>query len=135
MKNEIMSTKRYEQVLDLLENDKNAFKKLTQGEKREISRDSYAMKIAIATDVRNMENLAHYLRHNKDYMKDIIRGINPSAMAYCSKSWFLDRYFVEFCKSATKEFSRGNKEVQGCYNDLLNMQIKKAKTKNQGIER
>ncbi len=134
MKNEIMSTQRYEQVLDLLENDKNAFKKLTPGEKREISRDSYAMKIAIATDVRNMENLAHYLRHNKDYMKDIIREINPSAMCYCSKTWFQNRYFVEFCKSAINEHSKGNKEIQNLYNDLLNMQIQKAKIK-QGIER
>ena len=33
MKREIMSTERYEEVLDSLETDANAFDKLTKGEK------------------------------------------------------------------------------------------------------
>ena len=61
MKREIMSTKRYEEVLDLLENDGNAFEKLSDSEVVEISRDGYAMAIAAATNINNLQYLSTQL--------------------------------------------------------------------------
>lgn len=77
MKREIMSTERYEEVLDSLETDANAFDKLTKGEKQEIRRDGYAMTIAAATNINNLRFMSKALKQDKTFMCGLIKEVNP----------------------------------------------------------
>lgn len=129
MKREIMSTERYEEVLDLLENDGNAFEKLSDSEVVEISRDGYAMAIAAATNINNLQYLSTQLKQDKGYMYNLIKDVNPLAMTYCYKSWFKDGNFVDFVREAAKRDcqSRQNGQVlMQKYNQLIYMQVQKA---------
>mgnify|MGYP004659608899 CR=1 FL=1 len=134
MKREIMSTKRYEEVLDMLETDKKAIEKLSSSERQEIIRDGYAMKIAAATDITNLRHLPKVLRQDKSFMCSIIKDF-PLAMSYCYKTWFQNKNFVEFVKDVTNAEAKkyNSPEMKELYNELVNIQAQKAK--NIGIEK
>lgn len=129
MKNQIMSTQRYEQVLDLLEKDKNAFKKLSPSEKREISRDGYAMSLAAAKDVNNLKYVSRKLRQDKAFMVGCIHE-NPLAMTYCYKTWFQNKQFVGFLREiAIAEGEKYNSaEIKFLYDQLIDRHIQQSKT-------
>lgn len=129
MKREIMSTKRYDEVLDLLETNANAMEELTEGEKQEIFHDGYAMAIAAATNVKNLQYLPKQLRQDKTFMRGLIKDVNPLAMAYCYKSWFKNSNFVDFVREAAKrdcQFRQNGQELMQRYNQLIDMQVQKA---------
>lgn len=129
MKRGIMSTKRYEEVLDLLENDENAFEKLSDSEVIEISRDGYAMTIAAATNINNLQYLSTQLKQDKGYMYNLIKDVNPLAMVYCYKSWFNNKHFVENVRNVALEDAKryNSHELERLYNDLIDQQVIKAK--------
>lgn len=135
MKREIMSTKRYDEVLDMLEMDKKAIKKLTKAERQEIIRDGSAMNIAAATNIKNLKYLSTQLRKDRTFMCNLIQNINPLAMCYCYKSWFLKKEFVEFVRDAANAEAKkyNSPEMKELYNELVNIQVQKAK--NIGIEK
>lgn len=134
MKREIMSTERYEQVLDMLETDPNAFKKLTLGEKVEVSRDGYAMSIAASTNVNNLRYVAKMLRQDKTFMAERIKE-NPLAMCYCYKTWFKNSSFVRFVKDVASADSKkyDSQEVAHLYDQLIDKLV--LQTKTAGIEK
>ena len=109
MKREIMLTKRYEEVLDMLEKDGLSITKLTEGERSEISRDGRAMEIAVASNVRALAYASRKLKSDKGYMHHLINDVNPLAMFYCYTSWFRNKYFVENMRSvALRETKKYN---------------------------
>ena len=129
MKREIMSTKRYDEVLDLLETNANAMEELTEGEKQEIIHDGYAMAIAAATNVKNLQYLPKQLRQDKTFMRGLIKDVNPLAMTYCYKSWFQNKNFVDFVRDVTTSESKryNSQELMRMYNDLIDRQVQKSK--------
>lgn len=136
MKREIMSTKRYEEVLDMLEKDGLSITKLTEGELREVSRDGYAMELAVANNVRALKYASRKLKSDKGYMYHLINDVNPLAMFYCYTSWFRNnKYFVENMRSvALRETKKYNISRLGdLYNEYIDKTVQK--TKNVEIEK
>lgn len=123
-----MSIKDYEKVLDMLENDKKAFEKLTKSEKFEISHDACAMKIAAATNIFNLKYLPKEQRQNKKYMCEMINDVNPLAMAYCDNKWFQNANFVKFLKNAAAKQAKiyNNPKINTLYTKLIDHQIQKS---------
>ncbi len=128
MKREIMSTERYEEVLDSLETDANAFDKLTKGEKQEIRRDGYAMTIAAATNINNLRFMSKALKQDKTFMCGLIKEVNPLAMTYCYKTWFQNKNFVEFVRESAREDAKkyNSARMEKLYNELIDQQIQKS---------
>lgn len=129
MKREIMLTKRYEEVLDMLEKDGLSITKLTEGERSEISRDGRAMEIAVASNVRALAYASRKLKSDKGYMYHLINDVNPLAMFYCYTSWFRNKYFVENMRSvALRETKKYNISRLGdLYNKYIDKKIQQAK--------
>lgn len=129
MKRGIMSTKRYDEVLDMLETDKKAIEKLSSSERQEIVRNGEAMNIAAATNIKNLKYLSTQLRKDRTFMCNLIQNINPLAMCYCYKSWFLKKEFVEFVKDVTNAEAEKytSPKLKKCYDHIINQLINKAR--------
>ena len=129
MKREIMLTKRYEEVLDMLEKDGLSITKLTEGERSEISRDGRVMEIAVASNVRALAYASRKLKSDKGYMYHLINDVNPLAMFYCYTSWFRNKYFVENMRSvALRETKKYNISKLGyLYNKYIDKKVQQAK--------
>ena len=129
MKREIMLTKRYEEVLDMLEKDGLSITKLTEGERSEISRDGRAMEIAVASNDHSLAYASRKLKSDKGYMYHLINDVNPLAMFYCYTSWFRNKYFVENMRSvALRETKKYNISKLGyLYNKYIDKKVQQAK--------
>lgn len=119
---------RYGEILNNLENDKNAFNKLTASEKREISKDRWAMKIAADKDIRNLRHLNPQLKKDPNYMFNLIKTVNPLACAYCNKRLFKNKKFVEATKRIADNDAKkyNSPKLKTLYNKLVSHQVKKS---------
>ncbi len=129
MKREIMSMERYKEVLDMLEQNGMLIAKLTETERREISRDGYAMEIAVASNVHALKFASRQLKCDKGYMYHLIKDVNPLVMCYCYPSWFRNKYFVDNLREiAARESSKyGISKLGELYNQCIDAKVKKAK--------
>lgn len=127
MKNYI-SLERYEEILNSLENDKHAFRKMTASERREISKDRWAMKIAANTDIRNLRHLNWRLRKDPNYMFNLTNSVNPLACAYCNKKLFANKKFVAAIKRVADNDAKkyNSPKLKSLYNRLVSHQVKKS---------
>lgn len=136
MKNEFMSIERYEKVLDMLENDKNAFSRLSKSEQLEIRKDGYAMELAAKGNITNLQHLSRNLRYDQTYMRNLIRDVNSLAMCYCPKTWFRDKYFVEFLKQTTANEAKNcrSSKLRNLYSTLIEINVQKAQVQNKKLQ-
>lgn len=132
---EIMTTAVFEKIKKQLKTDKDAIKKLPDYEREQIIRNGEAMNIAAATDIKNLKYLSTQLKQDRTFMCNLIQNINPLAMCYCYKSWFLKKEFVEFVKDVTNAEAKkfNSPELKKCYDYIINQQINKAR--NYGNEK
>lgn len=127
-----MKMERYEQILDNLENDKNALKKLSKKERNEISSDPYAMKIAAATNVENLKFLSEKWRKNPKYIHNVSKTVNPLAFVYGDKNLMSDEKYVAAIKKIASDDAKiyGDKMLESLYKELINKQMQKAISNN-----